>query len=263
MSGEQLCRKTVSHNPLLVGMLVLCLTAIVWIVQPSFSTVHAQSVVADPLVLVSVDKTPGSACTETFKANIGTPQQIMKRIPCAAWTLVSDVTMHRSQAIAQHAAYIVLPSTQNGRDRQLVLKQIQALHSSKQALLHAQLKHYALPNTACGSPGGAVLTWYEDGGTLNASIGFYKSSDCKQAYFTDSQLNTSRQVNDDFVWSYDQYAGNSYTVPGCPDVKSVGHHFHTVSQQAPVGYYYENEIYPGYACGQSPYNFWDNLGPIN
>ena len=262
MSREQLCRKTVSHNPLLVGMLVLCLTAIVWIVQPN-STVHAQSVVADPLVLVSVDKTPGSACTETFKANIGTPQQIMKRIPCAAWTLVSDVTMHRSQAIAQHAAYIVLPSTQNGRDRQLVLKQIQALHSSKQALLHAQLKHYALPNTACGSPGGAALTWYVDNGTLNASISFYKSSDCTQAYFGNSQLNTPRQIGEYFIWDHDQYAGNSYDVPGCPEVRYVGHYFHMVSQQAPVGYYYEDVLYPSETCGDNAGEFWDNLGPIN
>jgi hypothetical protein len=267
MSRVKLKEKSFLQKYHLLSMLVLCITLTCSLVvfQPLFSTAHALSISSDPLVLVSVDRTQGSSCTETFQANVGTPQQVTKRISCASGTIMSDVTVHRSQAIAQHEVYVVLPSAQaSPAVWQQALKQIQVLQQSRQALLQSQMSKYSLPATACGKNGSASLTWHLDGGVLNASISFFKSSSCRLAYFNDSQINNTQRMYDDGVWTTDLYAGHGYGVPSCPDVKPVGHYFHLVSQTAPVGYYYENVIYADSSCNITDYNYvWDNIGPIN
>lgn len=179
---------------------------------------------------------------------------------------MSDITIRRSQAISQHEAYVVLPSAHaSSAVLQQVLQQIQMLHESERASLQSQLSKYTHPATACGSDGSASISGFKvDGGDFNASITFYKSSDCTTAFFNNSQLNNTSQMYDDAIWPRDQYAGYYYNVPGCPDVKPVGHYSHLVSQSAHVGYYYENVLYPDATCqGGNNDDIWDNIGPIN
>lgn len=252
------------------GSLLLCIIACLTVfgirgTVSSTPKAYAAQVSTDPLVIISVDRTQKSSCTETFQANIGTPLQVTKHIPCVPGTIMSDITVRRSQAIAQHEAYVLLPSASaSPAVRQQTLQQIQRLHQSKQTLLQSRMSHYSLPTTACGGDGTASLTWNLDGGTFFASISFYRSTDCTTAYFNSSQLNTNVALFDDAYWSYDLYAGYGYGVPGCPDVKAVGHRFHLVSQAAPIhNYYYENWLYPDAACQQNYDYTWDNIGPIN
>jgi hypothetical protein len=223
---------------------------------------HAAQVSSNPLVLVAVDKTQSSSCTEIFQANIGTPQAATKQISCAPGTIMADVTMLRSQAIAQHEAYVVIPSPQDSAAiHQQYTKQIQALHASKQATLQSQMSTYAPLVTRCGQTGSISLTWDLFEGTLNASISFYKSTDCTTVFFQDSQLNTTVATYYALIWSMDIYAGNSYSVPSSPNVQSIGHRFHLVGSSAPTGYYYENYLYPYPSNLYGPE--WDNIGPIN
>lgn len=232
-----------------------------------FPTLHAfaSGVPGDPLVAVVVDKTQESSCTETFQTNIGTPQASVTHIPCPAGTIMAEVTVHRSQALAQHEGYVVLPSAQASFSvRQQTLKQIQQLQDPQQTTLRSQIRKYAIPATGCGDSSSISATWNVPGnlGTLYANIAFYKSSDCSSAYFTDSQLNSPGLYAWTW-WPFDMYAGYQYNVPGCVEVDQPGHYFHLVDQSAPVGYYYENWINDEYECGGAEGAVWDNLGPIN
>lgn len=271
MDRDKLQRKSFLQKIPFMSLLLLCTTLIGSLpaFQLNSSTAHAASLSNDPLVTVSIDKTQGSSCIEIFQANIGTPQAATKQISCAPGTIMADVTMLRSQAIAQHEAYVVLPSPQDlATIHQQYTKQIQVLHASKQATLQSQMSTYALPATSCGQTGSASLTWnlnggYIGGGTLNASISFYKSSDCTTAFFQDSQINTTAALYESAIWPTDMYAGNSYGLRDCPDVEWTGHYFHLVSQSAPTGYYYENYLYVGSPCNSTLGPEWDNIGPIN
>jgi hypothetical protein len=234
-----------------------------------FPSLHAYAAggSGDPLVAVVVDKTQESSCTETFRANIGTSHESVTHIPCPAGTIMAEVTVHRSQAIAQHEAYVVLPAAQASSSvRQQTLKQIQQLQEAKQTTLRSQISKYAIPATGCGGNGSVSATWSSvdfGGVTLYPNIAFYKSSDCSTAYFTDSQLNSGGNYDSDDWWLFDMYAGYQYNVPSCTDVGVPGHYFHLVDQSAPVGYYYENWVNPFYECDTSEGAIWDNLGPIN
>ena len=249
-----------------VSLLFVTIAGFLLVFQFSSSLAYASPSSSDPLVIILADKTPGSSCTETFQANIGTSQASVTQIPCPFETFMSDVFVHRSQAIVQHKAYIMLPSLQQSSlaVRQQVLKQLQTFNNSGQAEFWPQMSRHAQhPSTACGNSGSASLRWNYSGGVFNASISFTKSSDCSSAFFGDSQLNTATSPPfNNPLWEYDLYAGNQYNVPGCPAVGPVGHHFHLVSQSAPTGYYYENYLNFDSPCLGENLS-WDNIGPIN
>jgi len=252
------------------AILSVLVTTFVAGIGGDLSSAHASSVSDDPLVIVSLDKTQSSSCTEIFQANIGTAQASTKRISCPPGTIMVDAKEHRSQAIAQHEAYVIIPSAQaSSVVYQQYLKQIKIIHASKQAHLRSLslTSQYAHPATRCGKNGGASLTWNTDGGSLNASIGFTKSTDCSTAYFGDSQLNTTAALQYGRAWGQDAYASNQWGVPNCPSVVTVGHRFHLVSQSGPIGYYYENDLYGSLGgpitCKTDFGPYYDNIGPIN
>ena len=245
---------------LLLSILIAFICNAVISPMPNIDAAQASN---NPLVLVAIDKTQSSSCTETFKANIGTPQFSTQHISCPLGTIMSNITIRRSEAVAQNEPYVVLPLHSSPILWQQTQRQIQILDKSREAILQAKGNKYMHPATGCGQSGSASTRWNLDGGVLNAIISFYKSTDCTTAYFDDSQLNTTVSMNDDSFWSRDYYAGYEYDVPSCPNIKTIGHRFHIVSTSAPVGYYYENDVWSGYPfCAAWTYSL-DNIGPIN
>ncbi len=222
------------------------------------STVYAATLANDPLVTVIVDNTRDSSCIETFKANIGTQRASTTQVACPTGTILATAAILRSQATTQHEAFVLLSLQQTAPIQYSA--QLRDLRTAKQAELRSQTSAFVHPNTGCGGTGSASLQWNLEGAILNANISFYKSIDCSSAYFEDSQINTGSQcpISDDLEWFHDDYAGHEYAVNSAPYLCPAGHYFHLVSQSAPTGYYYENDVIDG----QSSWH-WDNIGPIN
>jgi hypothetical protein len=261
-------RKIPSVGSPLMSIFMLCMALTGSLIIPLYSPkAYAAPVKNDPLVTVVVDKTLDGSCTEIFRANIETHQSSVTQIPCPAGTIMSYSNIRQSQAIAQHKLYVVMPSSQASLTlRQQYATQIQKLREIEQALLQSQISTSIHPATACGGDGSASLYWYPNApasGELYSSISFYKSSDCSSAYFEDSVVNVVSILYYYANWVSDKYASNTWGVPGCPVLYDVGHHFHLISQSAPVKYYFENQIYTETNACNPTFLVWDNIGPIN
>ncbi len=226
---------------------------------------HAATASVDPLVVIAVDATnQGGPCSETFIANLHTPHQSITHISCPAGTIIRSITIPRSQAEAQHEAYIVLPPPRASRVVWWqVYRQIQQLMEAKGHTLLQSLKQKSVhPLTACGSSGSASLYWNPLGDTNYYSTEqFFKTSDCKHVDLEVASINVHLVYPYDYTsWVYDLYAGGKFGVPGCPTLAG-GTYSHSVDQLWPPGYYYENWVYE-YSCGYG--NSWyNNIGPIN
>jgi hypothetical protein len=214
----------------------------------------AHAALEDSPVIIAVDATNQQGpCTETFIANIHTPLQSITNIPCPAGTIITSAIVQRSQAIAQHTAYVVLPS--KGASPvvwQQTYRQLQKLlQTSKKASVH--------PLTRCGNSGSASVNWYPFGIHYFSTEQFYKTSDCR---YVNLELASIRSYSTQYflMWAYDLYAGGNFGVPGCPALVDLRTYSHGVDQLWAPGYYYENWLYRSCVYGSSWYN---NIGPIN
>ncbi len=225
--------------------------------------VHAATSSVDPLVAIAVDATK-QGCVETFIANLHTPQQSITQIPCPDGTIIRSIRIPRSQAEAQHEAYIVLPSSQASQTvwRQ-VYQQIQQLMEAKgQTLLQSSKQKKGHPLTACGSSGSAGILWSPWSNTTYYSTEqFFKTSDCKHVDLEVASIKVYPNPQEYLNWSYDLYAGGNFGVPGCPSLVG-GTYSHSVDQLWPPGYYYENWVFFE-TCDPGGDAWYNNIGPIN
>ncbi len=84
---------------------------------------------SDPIVVVVVDATNlHGPCIQKQERYVGTPQYVVTTHPCQPWSIATRAYMPRSQALASHLQYVVLPGPNaSSAERQQVEQQIDML----------------------------------------------------------------------------------------------------------------------------------------
>ncbi|HLV99515.1 MAG TPA: hypothetical protein VKT82_12645 [Ktedonobacterales bacterium] len=216
---------------------------------------------SDPLVVVVRNVTPRSGCTMTVKDYVGTPKETTMVKACPAGTLMRFFHIPRSQAVANHEAYVILPSPSSSPAAVAKAQaQIGALADEANARL--------LPTPPAATPNGitcatsdhtatAYMGWGDN--RWNAWVQWTTLTNCKvDIYNSELQGTVSAFAT---YWATDKYAGWSQNV-GCAYLGTNTLAWHPYTVQT-AGYYYEQWLYDGSSCTIFDSYAYANLGPLN
>lgn len=237
-------------------------------VHPTMS--FATSKVADPMVVIAVDITPQSSCTNSITVNVGTPLQSTVDYSWEAGSIMRSELVSLHEALQQHKKYVLLPSTQASvKVWKQVTSQIENLMETELHIIKMSVKSNAegTPRIACGYFGIGSQNWSAQGLNYYSEV-HYKSdgsgSSCIKGYdyVISSYLEvTGGSQNIVLWWDHDQYdAANVGT--GCPQ---AGPGFgKTISPNIVglAGDYYENWLKDN-ACHYGYGNWYHNDVRLN
>jgi hypothetical protein len=221
--------------------------------------VSAASIGIQPTVVIAKDFTRSGSCTLTLDMDISTSQHKAIRIFCPTGTIIGSARVSRSEAVAEHEAYVQLPS--ENAPLSVWQQTIQAIHQlmqSKAAMLRPASS--PLPLTACGSTNKFSANWSANGDNFYSSISFYKTANCQNVVLETAVVQGLTSATA-MYWDHVQYASFNQGV-GCPYI-GTNTLSQTFSSTQPAGYYFE----PWVANNQCNYltdtEWYHDIGPIN
>lgn len=211
-------------------------------------------------VVVVRDETP-VGCTLNSRNNIGKPQETRTVIPCPAGTFMAVLHVPESEAIAQHKAYVVMPSASASQGQLAqASKQIGTLIAKTNARLHPSPTGGVSPLSSCSLRSQSLYgSWVWGNDSWNSGVSWDTHSDCS-IYISNSYVSGTSSAFA-IYWGQDKYAGWSQG-RGC---RYLGTNYLSASPntvQSP-GYGYEQWLYNGSNCTIFDDARYTYLSPLN
>lgn len=236
---------------------ILCgfLVASLVILQGYALPVYASSTSSrDPKVLSVIDTTHAArhSCTLTSVTHTHAGLQSTNTIPCPDGSTWQAKVVHRSQALALHESYVILPDQATpGMITQL------AMQLENQQKARSRFQAFLPLSTGCDTTTTQYQTWSFDTDwqlvNLTSRVQYYvlPSPNCDKVVFEAAGLhinsftftlpNSGAEGED---WQYDKYAGTVYNVPNSWHFDAAGQdHWHGINAATqPKGYTYETWV---------------------
>lgn len=251
-----------------LGSLLIICGALVTGLTPTLAAPRA----TDSLVVIAQDITSLAHCITGLSTTAGTV--ISPASPCPAGTVISTKQVPLSQALAEHEAYVLLPSSKPTSSTEIakISQQVDDMVSAKVRQIRQQAAATFSPQVnltpaTCGASG--LFRWADWSPDFDSNSSFYVSitwnvnGNCTITWVTSYMDLLS--VGGPTYWNDDQYAGSSADY-GCASLNSGANSRSPISwgllNQAPAGYDYLQEVYNGSNC--FPWDSSDHtvLGPI-
>ena len=203
------------------------------------ASAHTVNTVSDPSVIIVVDDTANSGCTKRIEQGIGTAHKSVTTQVCTPGTVLDTRIVKKSIAIAQHDAYVLLPSKNASI---ATLKQtsveMQKLRESKKALIQSDMMRPSCTTgldhlIATGYPGGS------NGIRVTMDITYYNN--CSGIFIDNVQERGVNVPNDSYYANQDFYSNDWFgwwSVSGCPQVNNAYWITLNINKSEPYGLYY-------------------------
>ncbi len=212
--------------------LIICLTLLSGIGAASLAgTAHA-SAATDPLVVVAQDQTT-SPCTVTDTRYVGTTTAITSTSTnsCLPGTIMTTITIPRSEAISQGQPFVVVPASNassaawqqfDGQVHALVQKQRNALRQH-----HLKFDLALMPLT-CGWNWSRTLQTPVNGDMIDAVLYTYETASCTSNNLQSTTIQLVSSYNNQLWWSSFEDNDLPWPLverwwPGCPSVAPQNH----------------------------------------
>lgn len=176
--------------------------------SPSVSA-HTSSLSAEPMVAIATGSIL-SSCTNSVTVNAHTSHAFIKSEPCELSPIqVSEVRVHLSQALAQHEAYVVLPSAQASQSVLMATNnQIKDLMEAEGRVLRQQViaQRKDVPDVTCETTTHkTTVSSTAFGDSVNNIALWNESSDCNAIFINYTQVQGLSSPHPDY-FDHTQYA---------------------------------------------------------
>lgn len=234
---------------------VLC--AVGLLALPSTASAASALVKSDPEVVVVQDVTATSQCYHTFEVNPSTAHATVTKSSCQPGTIVRTFHVPLSVARARHLDYVVLPSYDAPRSKQLeTVQEISALMSATQSALLPPLQYPSLSainavSASCGNNYTESSGWTANYGNQPFFTGYVSWSqvaNCVQVVVGQSGIEQSSGTQS--YWSQNSYYQTTWGLY-CRTIPTSNYTTYTPSSNAlqPDGHYFFEQTSDGQLGG--------------
>lgn len=212
---------------------------------------------SDPMVVIVQDVTATSQCYHAFEMSPGTVHAAVTKSACRPGAIVRTFHVPLSVVRARHLAYILLPSHDAPRSKQLeTVREISALMSATQLALLPPLQYpsqsaiNAVP-ASCGNNYQESSGWtasYGDHPTFTGYIDWSQVANCTQVVIGQSGIEqTSGQQN---YWSQNSYYNTTWSLY-CRTIPTSNYTTYTPLSNSlqPNGHYFFEQTSDGQVGG--------------
>lgn len=237
----------------------------------SFTLTSASSVfAADPDVVIAVDNTASSSCTEQITKNMGTADSTTSTSICSTGTVIDSKKVHLSEAVAAREKYVIVPPQSatlealkkfSDEVRKLMKDKGDAIKASlpKPSKAGQSKSNVVHPNIACGSTAQISTTWQPSWTpitTLTSTIEYTLRSDCVTIILASATLYGDHAA----YWDKMKYASGTWD-PGCASAGSTTATY-SIYEYYGAGFNFQPFVASSWPCFAATKSYI-NQGPLN